>query len=742
MKKLFIVLLALALSGQTVWAQQEEKNEKVSVEEFDIEDLVGADTTQVLKKNYVGNQSRKSVSTATKVATRMDNIPAITEVISAEQIKQRGYRHLSDVLNDIPNNHQDRSNWGIGEPLNQNVGFGFRFDTGQNILLLYNGQRLNGFLYGNRFGGEEYLLTNIERIEIIRGPGSSLYGANAFTCVVNMISRSELPEGQQHTFEVGAQGNANAGGLLGQAAGMGKIGTHGVLSGSARFSKEEGQELAVENDLFGNAILKDGVKHAFDADLYYTNKKFRAYSKLTNQNRNTFTGFNGVTPTELDEATLSTYAYSVGSDYTIKASSKTEIKLQGGWHRDNWREVALIPVFQVNATGDALLRDANGNPILDNINIERNGENITTSFLLDGQGATSESIDGEIQLTYKYNGFENIVAGAYVNSDRIVNAERPTEIQLAPFAYVPFTTYTDPANNWISDLSATRITSGIYAQMDYELSKRFLLNAGARYDFFSGTGQLNQNYSSFNPRGGLIYINKSTGNFKIMYGQAFRVPNGVETLSSVTILGSSTNRPEKIRMTQFQWSRNWGRSVRTEIGLFDAAIENPLRTDANISEELLALGYIGQFVNIENTTTESMGIDAKFNYEIEKVDLELNATQLLKTDDGSGNDIAYIPLTMINAKVNIPLSWLNVNVSANYRGGFTKAETDPRNVVSNYVLLNTMLWAKLKNTPIEVNIGARNLLNTPVRYPSSSISFTNNFPGRGIEIIGGLLVKF
>jgi iron complex outermembrane receptor protein len=738
MKNIFIAL-TLVLACQAVWAQEEGK---VDVEEFDIEDLVGADTTEALKKNYVGKQSRQRVSTATKVASRMDNIPAISEIITAEQIKQRGYRYLSDVLNDIPDNHQDRSNWGIGEPLSQNVGFGFRFDTGQNILILYNGQRLNGFLYGNRFGGEEYLLTNIERIEIIRGPGSSLYGANAFTCVVNMISRSELVEGETHDFNVGVQGNASAGGVIANAAGMGKVGAHGLLSGSARFSKEEGQALAVENDLFGNATLRDGVKHAVDADLFYKNKNFRVYSKLTNQSRNTFTGFNGVTPTDLDEATLSTYAYSLGSDYTIKASSKTEIKIQGGWHRDNWREVALIPIFQVNATGDALIRDANGNPVLDNITLQRNGETLTTSFLLDGQGATTESIDGEIQITYKYNGFDNIVAGAYINSDRIVDAERPTEIQLAPFAFVPFTTYTDAANNWISDMSATRLTSGVYTQIDYEISKRFLLNAGARYDFFSGTGQLNQNYSSFNPRGGLVYINRNTGNFKLMYGQAFRVPNGVETLSSATILGSSQNRPEKIRMTQFQWSRNWGKSIRTELGFFDAAIENPLRTDANISEALLALGYVGQYINIENSTTKSFGMDFKLNYRKEKVDFELNATQMLSTDDGSGNDIAYIPLSMVNVKANIPVSWLNINVSANYRGAFTKLQTDPRAAVKDYVLLNTMLWAKLKNTPIEISMGVRNLLNTAIRYPSSSISFVNHFPARGIEFTGGVLFNF
>jgi outer membrane receptor for ferrienterochelin and colicins len=746
MKKIFIIVTFATLFCQVALAQEKEteKKKEVSAEEFDLEDLVGADTTQALKKNYAASQSRQSISTATKVATRMDNIPTITEVISAQQIEQRGYRHLADVLNDLSDNHQDRSNWGIGEPLNQNVGFGLRFDTGQNILILFNGQRLNGFLYGARFGGEEYLLTNIDHIEIIRGGGSSLYGPNAFTCVVNLISRVELSDGKTSSFDAGVAGNFSAGGIITHASGIGKIGKVGTLSGSMRYMKEEGQSLLVQNNLFGDAKLKDGVSGAFDAELFYKNKGFRVYSKVTDQSRNTFTGFNGVTPTNLPQGKLSTFAYSLGTDYTLKVSAKSEFKFQGGWHRDNWREVALVPIFQINAAGNALLRDSQGNPILDNISITRNGENITTPFLIDGQGATTESIDGEIQFTYKYNGFNNIVSGVYVNYDKIVSAERPTEIELSPAVnFVPFQTYNDPANNWLFDLSATRLNTGVYTQIDYEISKRFLLNAGARLDLFSGTGLLNQSYSSFNPRGGLIYINRETGNFKLMYGQAFRAPNGVEALSSVTILGSPLNRPEQISMTQFQWAKNLGRKVRTELGGFYTEVSNALRTDANISEALQAQAYVGQFVNVPgNEKTKSVGIDGKFTYTVEKLDFEMNFTRLIDTNNGSGQRIAYIPLTMVNLKINIPVkSWFNMNVGANYRGDFTKADNDGRAPINNYLLLNAKLIARLNNVPVEFSLSGRNLLNTDIRYPSSSTSFTNNFPARGTEIIAGVVYR-
>ncbi len=153
-----LILAACFGLASQVWAQAET------------EDLLNMSLEDILNVK---------VTTATKTARNLNDVPAVVEIITQQQIKQRGYRHLADVLNDVANNHEDRGNWGIGEPLYQNTGFGFRFDTGQNILLLFNGQRLNAFFPGNRFGGEEYLLGSVERIEIVRGPGSALYGANA-----------------------------------------------------------------------------------------------------------------------------------------------------------------------------------------------------------------------------------------------------------------------------------------------------------------------------------------------------------------------------------------------------------------------------------------------------------------------------------------------------------------------------------------------------------------------------------
>ena len=409
------------------------------------------------------------VTTATKSAKKTDLISAAIEVITAEQIQQRGYTTLDDVINDLVDNNTDRSNWGIGEPLNQNSGFGFRFDCDQNILLLFNGQRLNAFLPGNRFGGEEYLLAGIDRIEIIRGPGSAIYGPNAFTLVANIITKTMSDE--KNELFTSIEGSPTSIGNTVHSGLKTQLGKKTFLSAFFRFGKEEGQRLEVENSVFGNYELKDGVNHALDGEIFLKSGNWNIYGKFSDQSRNTFTGFNSVSFTEKDKLALKSYAYSLGSDYTVKLNQKFELKASGGWHIDNWSETALIPLYKLNAQGDELMYDADGNPVLDTLDIYRDGvgQVIETSFFIDGQTATTQTVDGEVQITYNYTKNNNIIVGLNVINDRILDATRPTELMLDPFGFTPFTSLKSSNNNWLFDLDASRTTVGVYGQVDYDL---------------------------------------------------------------------------------------------------------------------------------------------------------------------------------------------------------------------------------------------------------------------------------
>jgi outer membrane receptor for ferrienterochelin and colicins len=679
------------------------------------------------------------VVTATKTAKKAEDVPAAIEVITARDIQRRGYRHLADVLNDLPDNHEDRGNWGIGEPVNQHSGMGFRFDTGQNLLLLFNGFRLNAFLPGNRFGGEEYLLDDIERIEVLRGPGSALYGAGAFTTVVNVITRTSASVAENALSLEGTGGGA----IAGKGSASARIGETGIISGSFRAASDRGQSLVVDNAMFGNAELRDGVPRALTGQLSMAVGGLSVFGNATNQRRRTFTGFNGVNPSDDQNLSLSMYSYFFGAQYVAEPSKRVQLKWSSNWHQDNWTEVALIPMFQLNDEGNGLKRDAQGAPMLDaSTVVQRNGTSVNTPFVIDGQGGDTRTVEGEMQLTWNYTRENNIIVGFDLAQDKILKAKRPSEIQLDPFAIVPFQTFSDDANNWLSDTQAARITTAAYGQADYDIGP-LSFTLGGRLDRYTGSGLLDQTYTEFNPRGGVVFKQDAIGRLKLLFGSATRVPNGFETLSSVTILGTPANRPERIKTLQALWLRSWSGHVATEFGTFYSRISNHLVTDANISDEMQALGFVGQFRNVPaGELLESQGVNGKLSVRAGRVGTDVNFTRYFNTNDGSGAPLSYIPMSMVNANVNAAFGWVNANVGANYRSTFSQPADDPRPAVKSYVGVNSHFIVQPSSLPWALTVGVRNVLNQDMRAPSSSRDFVRHFPGRAREVSASIRYTF
>ncbi len=124
----------------------------------------------------------ETVST-TKTANRLQSAPGIINVFSAEQIQQMGFQKLSDIFWIIPGVqvHQSLSNrtkiWFRGSQT--------RFNNKAALFI-------NGIPQRDVFGGFptdwELPIENIKRVEIIRGPGSALYGTNAFSGVINIYT--------------------------------------------------------------------------------------------------------------------------------------------------------------------------------------------------------------------------------------------------------------------------------------------------------------------------------------------------------------------------------------------------------------------------------------------------------------------------------------------------------------------------------------------------------------------------
>jgi outer membrane receptor for ferrienterochelin and colicin len=109
--------------------------------------------------------------------------PAIVTVITKEEIRKTGMRNLFDILRMTPGFEFAGDIWGV-------VGYGTRgiFASEGKILIMVDGIPFNDHLYGYPYFADQFFAETIEKVEIIRGPGSAIYGGFAELAVVNIIT--------------------------------------------------------------------------------------------------------------------------------------------------------------------------------------------------------------------------------------------------------------------------------------------------------------------------------------------------------------------------------------------------------------------------------------------------------------------------------------------------------------------------------------------------------------------------
>src|SRR5207244_3464847 len=124
---------------------------------------------------------------ASKFEQKTTQAPSSITVVTSDEIKKYGHRTLADVLQSVQGLHvsYDRNYAFLGT---RGVNLG---DFNSRILLLIDGHRVNNNLTDGAFIDTAFVLDIdlVDRVEIIRGPGSVLYGNNAFFGVINVITR-------------------------------------------------------------------------------------------------------------------------------------------------------------------------------------------------------------------------------------------------------------------------------------------------------------------------------------------------------------------------------------------------------------------------------------------------------------------------------------------------------------------------------------------------------------------------
>lgn len=415
-----------------------------------------------------------TVYTASRHTQKVTDAPSSVTVITRDEIEKYGYRTLADILRSVRGfdiTYDRAFSYGGVRGINQPATYNSR------LLLLIDGHRINNNIYEQAMLGTEFPLDAdlIERVEVVRGPSSSLYGTSAFFAVINVITRKvDHLKGWELVFEPESFGT-----YRGRASYGGSYrGIDMVLSGG--FYDSRGQSLFYPE--FNSPATNNGIARNADYDSYQhflATVSFRGFTLqgvYSDRNQGLPTGsygtlFNDPQSHNFDsERYLDlSYQHSIGGGWGLAARTSVSRHVYDG-----------IYAYSPAAPGDSNLLNydfARGTLWGGEVKVQRSLERNNLTFGTEFQDNLQQD-----QANYNINPFFPYIAS------------RPPSSRIG----------------------------ALYAQDEFALTHKLLLSAGVRYDHYYSFG------GTANPRLGLIYHPFSQTSFKLLYGSAFRAPSAYE----------------------------------------------------------------------------------------------------------------------------------------------------------------------------------------------------------------------
>jgi iron complex outermembrane receptor protein len=463
---------------------------------------------------------------ASKHEQKITEAPSAVSIITADEIKRNGHRTLRDVLNNVRGFYvtYDRMYSYIGVRGVNRPG-----DFGGRILITVDGHRMNDPIYDSALSGTEGFLDVdlIDRVEVIRGPGSSLYGNNAVFAVINVITRKA---GSFNWGEV----SASAGSFDTYIARftLGHAFTNGVeflASGTVRDSV--GQERLRFPQWDTTNVVNNGVAEDLDHD--HGNHFFAA---LRYEGLSLSGGYNDRKKENGSAAVGVVFNEKPAFYYDQRAF--VELKYQHEFAHD-WSVLGRVFFDHYHFDSDYIFDYGGaGNP---------------ADFALNRDESLSQFWGGEAQVTKTFLDKHRITAGGEFRDD--------LHLTLKNFDVSPRAVYTDTENN--AD------NFGLYAQGEAQPLEQLTLNAGVRYDRFPTFGD------SINPRAALIYSPWKGTAFKLLYGQAFRAPNAFERgYVGPTYVRNPDLKAERMRSGEVVWEQGLAKNYRLTTAFFYNKIDD------------------------------------------------------------------------------------------------------------------------------------------------------------------------
>jgi outer membrane receptor for ferrienterochelin and colicins len=605
------------------------------------------------------NVQVEEVYGASKYLQKVTKAPSSVSIITSNEIRQYGYRTLAEILRSVRGVYvtYDRNYTYIGDRGLMRPG-----DYNSRILLVVDGHRMNEPIYDSMYIGREFPIDVdlIDRVEVIRGPSSSIYGTSAFFAVINVITKRPS-----------AVKGAEVSGML------------------SSFGTEDGR-------LTYGHKFKNGIDMLLSSSLYGSAGQFLFFPEFDSPA--THAGIARNCDYEQSEQLFTKITY---GDFTVLGAFGSRLKgiptgSYGTVFNDRRNRTidnrGFLDVAYEHSFADGL--DLTARVYYDQYGYDGHyvyDESTTdTPFpVVNNDLIDAKWVGAEFKLTKKLANHK-LTAGSELRDD--------FHAYQGNYDISPFTLYLD--NQHPGNVEAA------YVEDEYSIRSNLVLNVGARYDHYGTFG------GTANPRLGLIYSPLPKTTLKLLYGTAFRAPSDYELYYYAADQRSNPYlMPEHIRTTEVVFEQYVKKHIRLAASGYHYDIRDLISAQTMNPDDVI------QFVNVNSVRTN--GVEAEVeNKWAHGFEIGANYAFQRAQDAQTGHALTNSPRHLANLNLTVPVmpKWISAGLDLHY---VSSRYTLAGQTLSGFVVPNLTFFNQPLVKGFHLSATIYNLANTRYAYPGS-----------------------
>jgi outer membrane receptor for ferrienterochelin and colicins len=670
-----------------------------------------------------------NIVTASNKSEKLSEAPATTIVIGKKQIEERGYKDLLEVLQELPGIDMSVA---FGDTYFKDYWRGYRNTIGSAFLFLIDGVVQNDLYYNHTASLAATPLSNIEQIEVVYGPASSVYGANAFMGVVNVVTAKEM---NQETSVNGSLSGSVKSYMWADMSVFQKV-KNTKISITARYESGDMNQMINNNDfywlqdkfltdkrLWGDFVNNSKFGGVFSSPIKNTGVDFRVSNggfEFVVQYFENYTGCGSVFPADRStpQGLWVLPMYDVYGKFRHRFSDKLLSTTMMRYRKtDLTNESQDVEGFNIRNDGLSDMTIGGGTLIAPGESIRVvllnywQSLNSSRSFTQDFEWNINEKFtvntglkfeDKDLQKAYDIN--SGILY--YPDSLRSVTDALPSYQDVALQSYNRV--------NWID--------KGVYIQGKYRIAKNSIFNFGYRFDENSTYG--------ITPTVRLGVVQKiGKFNLKLLYGQAYQEPTPRNLYGGWKGSGADPDlNPENSQTAEF----NISYARKSSTGQLSFWLVNNTNTIVNTSVGAKNLGE-----------RNVAGMDCLMQMDVplfKKTNIQLYYSLILRDEeikfDSEGIKVGVGNIGDLSQhKVHFGITSyirknLFINFKGQYRGNTKLVSTNPLNKLNDYFVLDgNLTWKDFAFKGIGVSLKVVNIFNTKYYHPGLREANSGNSGG-------------